>query len=200
MSETNDTSTATGQDPVLGEVQKNWKWLLFLGIAFLILGIIGLSRAFTLTIASVYFFGFLILIGGAIQLFDSFKCKGWKGIIWHLIISIIYILVGIQIIVRPLVASTMITLVIAIGIILVGILRVVMAIQHRGLSNWGWPLFSGIVSILLGLIIAARWPVSGLFVIGLFVAIELIIHGWSYLFLALAAKGARSSGPSPAQA
>ena len=187
---------AADQNLVLGEVQKNWKWLLFLGIVFLILGIIGLGRAFTLTIASVYFFGFLILIGGAIQLFESFKCKGWKSMIWHLVISIIYILVGIQIIARPLVASTVITLMIAIGIILVGILRVVMAIQHRGLKNWGWPLFSGIISILLGLVIAVRWPVSGLFVIGLFVAIELIIHGWSYIFLALAAKNAGAPAPS----
>jgi len=198
MSANNEASMAADQNLMLGEVQKNWKWLLFLGIAFLILGLIGLGRAFTLTIASVYFFGFLILIGGAIQLFESFKCKGWKSMIWHLVISIIYILVGIQIIARPLVASTVITLMIAIGIILVGILRVVMALQHRGLPNWGWPLFSGIISILLGLVIAARWPVSGLFVIGLFVAIELIIHGWSYLFLALAAKNARA--PAPAEA
>jgi len=35
----------------------------------------------------------------------------------------------------------------------------------------------------MGLIIAARWPVSGLFIIGLFVAIELIFHGWSYIVL-----------------
>ena len=196
MSADNEVTMAEGQNLVLGEVQKNWKWLLFLGIAFLILGLIGLGRAFTLTMASVYFFGFLILIGGAIQLFESFKCKGWKSMIWHLVISIIYILVGIQIIARPLVASTVITLMIAIGIILVGISRVVMALQHRGLPNWGWPLFSGIISILLGLVIAARWPVSGLFVIGVFVAIELIIHGWSYLFLALAAKNAGAPAPS----
>jgi uncharacterized membrane protein HdeD (DUF308 family) len=86
----------------------------------------------------------------------------------------------------------------AAGIILVGIFRVIMAIQHRGLPNWGWPLFSGIISILLGLVIAVRWPVSGLFVIGVFVAIELIIHGWSYLFLALAAKNAGAPAPSEA--
>jgi uncharacterized membrane protein HdeD (DUF308 family) len=198
MSADNEATMAEAQDIVLGEVQKNWKWLLFLGIAFLILGLIGLGRAFALTMASVYFFGFLILIGGAIQLFESFKCKGWKSMIWHLVISIIYILVGIQIIARPLVASTVITLMIAIGIILVGIFRVIIAIQHRGLKNWRWPLFSGIISILLGLVIAARWPVSGFFVIGVFVAIELIIHGWSYIFLALAAKNAGAPAPSEA--
>ena len=196
MSADNEATMAEAQDLALGEVQKNWKWLLFLGIVFLILGIIGLGRAFYLTIASVYFFGFLLVIGGAIQLFESLKCKGWKSIVWHMIISAIYILVGIEIIARPMVASSILTLMLAAGIILVGIFRVIMVIQHRGLPNWGWPLFSGIVSILLGLIIAARWPVSGLFVIGLFVAIELIIHGWSYLFLALAAKNARALAPS----
>ena len=36
--------------------------------------------------------------------------------------------------------------------------------------------------------ILARWPVSGLWVIGLFVAIEMIFGGWSYIFIALGAK------------
>ena len=198
MSADNGVTTAQAQDLVFGEVQKNWKWLLFLGIVFLILGIIGLGRAFALTMASVYFFGFLLLIGGVIQLIETFKCKGWKSFIWHLIISIIYILVGIEIIARPMVASSVLTLMLATGIILVGIFRVIIAIQHRGLKNWGWPLFSGIISILLGFVIAARWPVSGLFVIGVFVAIELIIHGWSYIFLALAAKNAGAPATSEA--
>ena len=198
MSADNEATMAEAQNIVLGEVQKNWKWLLFLGIAFLILGLIGLGKAFFFTMASVFFIGLLLLIGGALQLFESFKCKGWKSFIWHLIISIIYILVGIEIMLRPMVASSVITLMLAVGIILVGIFRVIIAIQHRGLKNWGWPLFSGIISILIGLVIAARWPVSGFFVIGVFVAIELILHGWSYIFLALAAKNAGTPAPSEA--
>jgi uncharacterized membrane protein HdeD (DUF308 family) len=63
-----------------------------------------------------------------------------------------------------------------------------MAFQHRGTKGWGWLLFGGIVAVLLGAMIASRWPVSGLWVIGLFVAIELIMNGWTYVFLALAAK------------
>jgi hypothetical protein len=57
-------------------------------------------------------------------------------------------------------------------------------------KNWGWLLPLGIVSIVLGGIIVAQWPVSGLWVIGLFVAVELIFHGWSYVFVALAARKA----------
>ena len=140
----------------------------------------------------------LLLIGGGIQLFESLKCKGWKSILFHVLIAVLYILVGIEIIARPMMASAFLTLLLAGGIILVGIVRIVMGIQLCGLKNWVWPLLSGIISVFLGLIIAAKWPVSGLFVIGLFVAIELIIHGWSYIFIALAAKGAVEISPAEA--
>ena len=57
-------------------------------------------------------------------------------------------------------------------------------------KNWGWLLFAGIVSILLGAAILLKWPATGLVVIGVLVAIEMIIHGWSYVFMALAARKA----------
>lgn len=181
----------TGSEGVMfGEVQRNWGWLLGLGILFLILGIVGLGMTFALTMASVLFFGVLILIGGGLQLFESFKCKGWKSILWHVLIAVLYILVGIEIVTNPMAASAILTLLLAFGIIAVGIVRIVMAIQLRPFKGWIWPLLSGIVSILLGAMIATRWPVSGLWVIGLFVAIEMIAHGWSYVFIALAAKNA----------
>ena len=198
MASNNETAVSDVGGDVLGEVQKNWKWLLLLGIVFLVLGVVGLGRVLTLTVASVLFFGILLLIGGVVQLFESFKCKGWKSMLWHVLIAILYILIAIEIIARPMVASALLTLLLAIGIILVGIVRVVMAIQLRGIRNWTWPLFSGIVSIILGLIIAAGWPVSGLVVIGLFVAIELIIHGWSYIFIAIAVKNAPKAAPAEA--
>ena len=183
-----EESMEMNQNEVFGDVGKNWKWLLVLGIIFVILGFIGLGRVFALTVASVFFFGILILIGGAVQLFESFKCKGWKSILLHVIIAILYFLIGIEFITNPMLASAVLTLILAIGFILVGIVRIVMAIQVRGTANWFWLLFSGIISVMMGLIIAARWPVSGLFIIGLFVAIELIFHGWSYILVALAAR------------
>ena len=189
MPAADETGIGSDRALVFGDAEKNWQWLLILGVIFITLGAVGLGRAFALTIASVLFFGVLLLIGGGIQLFESFQCKGWKSILFHVLIAILYILVGIEIIARPRMASAVLTLILAGGIVLVGIVRIVMAIQLRPLKNWGWPLLSGIISVFLGLIIAAKWPVSGLFVIGVFVAIELIMHGWSYIFIALTAKG-----------
>ena len=54
--------TATGES-LFGELQKNWGWLLALGILSIVLGVIGLGMTFALTVASVFVYGVLILVG-----------------------------------------------------------------------------------------------------------------------------------------
>ena len=175
--------------PDIGELKKHWGWMMALGIAFLTLGTIGLGMELFLTIASVLFFGFLLLIGGGFQLVHALiYCKGWNGILSHLVNALLYLIVGGLIVNDPVLASTLLTLIIGISLIMIGILRAITALQHRGTPAWSWTLLSGILSILIGFMIMANWPASGLWVIGLFIAIELIIAGWSYVLLALAVR------------
>ncbi|MFC1836383.1 HdeD family acid-resistance protein [Thermodesulfobacteriota bacterium] len=190
MAANNEITTDSIEASVFGEVKRNWGWLLALGIMSLILGIIGLGMTFVLTLASMMFFGILLIVGGGAQIVEAFKCKGWKGILLHILIAVIYLFAGIVVINNPVGASMILTLMFAGALVAVGLLRIVMAIQLRGFSNWIWPLLGGILSILLGAMIVGEWPVSGLWVIGLFIALELIIHGWSYIFVALAARNA----------
>ncbi len=175
--------------PDLGDLKKHWGWMMGLGITFLILGTIGLGVAIFLTLASVVFFGVLLLIGGGFQLAHAFTCcKGWSGFLSHAVNALLYLVVGLVIVNNPLVASTLLTLIIGVALITVGIFRAVFALQHRGTPAWSWTLFSGVLSILIGLMIIAQWPASGLWVIGLFIALELIMAGWSYILLALSVR------------
>ena len=179
-------------DPIFGKVKDNWGWLLGLGILFLILGIIGLGMTFTLTQLSMIFFGVLFIIGGGVQIVHLFKCGSWKGVFWHLIIGVLYIAAGITCISNPMLASTVITAVLGVMFIAIGLSRLIMAFTMRGNQGWGWVLVSGVITFLLGLIILLHWPLSGLWFIGMIIAIELIIHGWAYIFVALAARNASS--------
>ncbi len=183
-----------------GEVSRNWGWLLALGILFVILGTIGLGMTFTLTLASVLFFGVLMLIGGGAQLVQAFQDKGWKSVIWHVLIALLYIGAGIIVVRNPVGASLLLTAMLAGALVAVGVVRIIMAFQLRGDSGWVWLLLGGIVTLLLGLMIFSKWPVSGLWVIGLFVAIEMIVNGWSYVAIALAARRAGKAVGSAAAA
>jgi uncharacterized membrane protein HdeD (DUF308 family) len=186
----NDQNTPVSQHPVFGDLSRNWGWLLAFGILSIILGTVGMGMTFGLTLVSVVFFGALLIVGGTFQLVDAFKCQGWKGALWHILIALLYIAGGLLIVIDPVLASGTLTLALAGVLIAVGVSRVIMSLQHRGQNGWGWLVLSGLISIALGAMIIAKWPMSGMWVIGLFVAIELIFNGWAYLFVALAARRA----------
>lgn len=187
MSASNESAVAA----VFGTLKKNWGWLLALGVVSIVLGTIGLYMTFALTLATVLLFGALMLVGGLLQLIQAFSCTGWKSVVGHVLIALLYCVAGILIIVDPVLASGVLTLVLAGILIAVGVIRFMMGIQQRkAVAGWYWSVMSGLVSILLGAMIVLQWPVSGLWVIGLFVAIELILNGWSYVFVALAARKA----------
>lgn len=190
MSANHEISLTEAQQAIFGELKKNWGWLLAFGILSIVLGTIGLGMTFVMTEVSIIFFGVLLIVGGVFQLLDAFKCKGWKSTLWHILIASLYIVAGILMVSQPLMAAASLTLIIAWILIGVGISRIIMAFQLKPAQGWFWTLLAAIVSIVLGIMILAEWPVSGLQVIGLFVAIELIFNGWSYVFVALAARKA----------
>ncbi len=182
--------TSAALKEATGEIRKHWGWLMFFGIVFVIMGTLGLGMSTMLTVTSVLFFGVMILVAGVLELIDAFKAQGWKSVLAYVLIALLYIAAGIMIIIDPLAASVWLTLGIASILIAVGLLRIIMGFQMKPAKGWGWPVFSGVISIALGIMIFSRWPVSGLWVIGLFVAIELIMQGWAMIAISLVAKKA----------
>lgn len=177
--------------PVSKELKRNWGWLLALGILFEILGFIGMGMVVTLTMVSILFIGVLFIAGGVIQLIDSFKCRGWKAFIWHVLIALLYIIAGGLVIYDPVAASAIITMILAWVLIVIGVTRCVMAFSLKSSSRgWIWLLIAGVAAIVLGIMILMQWPMSSFWIIGLLLAIEMIINGWSYILLALAIKNA----------
>jgi uncharacterized membrane protein HdeD (DUF308 family) len=172
------------------ELRSNWGWLLTLGILLVILGCIGLGMVVGLTLASMLLLGVLFVIAGILQIIDAFKAKFWKTVAWHAFAAVLYIIGGCLIMYDPFLASTIITALLAGVLIIIGLTRFIMAIQLRHTRGWGWLLFAGIIAIALGVMILLHWPISGLWVIGLFIAVEMIVDGWTYIFLAFAIRQA----------
>jgi len=194
MSGSGEVDLSAVRDTVLGELKNKWGWLLALGISLIVLGTLGLWMSFAMTLATVIMFGALLAVGGIFQLFNAFQLKGWKSVLWHVLIALLYIAAGIIIFTDPVFASLSLTIALAWILIAVGVLRIFMAFQLREVKGWFWPLVSGLISIALGAMILAQWPATGFWVIGLFVAIEMIFNGWSSVFVALAARKAAKAG------
>jgi uncharacterized membrane protein HdeD (DUF308 family) len=181
-------ASANINDEVFGELKKHWAWMLSLGIVMVILGVIGLGMTVLFNEIVVMYFGFLLLFGSGVQLMQAFRAEAWKGRVWHVLIALVYIVGGIIAVTEPVIAGMTLALLIAWTLIVIGVLRLFMALQMRGAAGWLWTLLGGVLSVVLGVMIINEWPQSGLWVIGLFVAIEILFAGWSQIMIALAAK------------
>lgn len=169
------------------EARKNWGWYFALGIVLILLGAAIISSSYYATIFSVILFGILLLFAGVVQIFQAFVSLKWSGLFLSLFLGVLYIVTGFLCMGKPQTAAISITLWIAALCFVVGLFKMLSSVIIR-FEQWGWVFFNGLVTFLLGWMIYADWPVSGLWVIGLFIGIDLILAGWSWIILSLTAR------------
>ncbi|MCM3905611.1 MAG: HdeD family acid-resistance protein [Pyrinomonadaceae bacterium] len=170
--------------------------LLFLavGILFAVLGVFAITRAYlpALTIKTTWFLGLLLLVGGIGEIIGSFRAGRWNGTLFHVLIGLFYVVVGLLIMDQPENSAVHLTLIIAVFMILGGVFRIVFALFDR-FTGWIWVLLNGIVTLLLGVMIYKQWPESGTWVIGLFLGVELISSGWGWIMLSFILRRSKTA-------
>jgi len=169
------------------EVRRNWGWFLALGIALIVLGVVALAAVGLTTIATVMFLGWLVLIGGVFEAVAAFWARQWSGFFLHLLVGVLYVVVGALMIGHPAAVAAGLTMLLAALFLTGGVFRIVAAVTLR-YPNWGWAVLDGAVSLILGGMIWAELPSSAIWVIGTFVGIILLFRGWAWVMFALAVR------------
>jgi len=179
----------------LNALRGNWLWFVVLGGALIALGIIALGSVVIASLAAALAIGTLLLLGGAAEAIGAFWCRGWSGFFLQLLSGVLSIVVGLLFLRAPAGALAALTLLVACFLMVGGIFKIVAAVGYR-FAAWGWALAGGIVDLILGLMIWQEWPASALWVIGLFVGINLLFRGFNWIALGLALRAL----PRPATA
>lgn len=170
-------------------VRKNWGWFFVLGLVLIALGGLVINAAVAATLFSMFFFGFLLIGAGLVQIVQAFMARQWSGLFLSLLLGILYCVTGALCVLRPAEAAINITLLITGFCFVSGLFKIVTSLMMQ-FEQWGWVFFNGLVTFILGLMIYQQWPLSGLWIIGLFVGIDMILSGWSWLLLSLCARNA----------
>jgi uncharacterized membrane protein HdeD (DUF308 family) len=171
------------------ELAQNWGWFLLFGVALLALGIAAVWRSMTATLASMVFFGWLLLFAAGIEVVQAVMVGHWAGFFQHALAAILYGVLGVIFLTRPVITAEVLTLLMALFFLVGGLFQIVGS-AWIGMTGWGWHVLDGLITIVLGLLILTNWPASGLWVIGLFLGIDLIFYGLTWIAIAFAARGA----------
>ena len=165
----------------------HWPWLVVLGAALIVLGLLALGSPWVATLATAVVIGVLLLVSGIAETVGALWSRGWNGFILHLLSGVLSLVVGLLVLRAPGDAVLALTLLLACLLTAGGIFKVVVALTTR-FAAWGWPLASGIIDLILGVLIGLEWPASGVWVLGVFIGISLLFRGVNWIGLGLALR------------
>ena len=168
-------------------LRREWYWFLVLGIGLLVIGTMAIGASCIATLASVMVFGYLMIAAGAAQVILSFWSPKWSGLFMNLLFGVLYVVVGFMLVDDPMSGAVGLTLLLAVFLIVSGSFRITGALLMRH-YGWGWCLLNGVISLMMGLIIWRNLSQMSLWVIGIFLGVELIFAGWTWIMFGLAAK------------
>jgi uncharacterized membrane protein HdeD (DUF308 family) len=164
-------------------VHESRGWFIGLGIAFVLLGALSILLPPLASLATTVVIGWLLVIGGLVQGYHALQNPRWGGRGWALVGSVIHLVAGGLVIAFPVAGTMMLTLVLSAFLAASGITKIVRAVQHKRLPAWGWLVFDGVLSLVLGGMILLGWPSTAVWALGLLVGIDLVFSGSSMLVL-----------------
>ena len=185
----NDSTSAAGT----GKGDMIW------GILMLIGGFLAICIPLASGIGVAIVIGWLLLISAVWHLLFGFRSgSGIGGFLWQLLLAIVYGAAGLMLTLRPLAGLAWLTLVLATFLLIEAALEFVLYFNIRRRVNAGWVLFDAIITLLLGILIWARWPFSSVWAIGTLIGVSLIFSGISRLMLSSAVSRATTATARPA--
>src|SRR6201984_2203781 len=183
MTSSSDTlqDLRTGTD--VAPLRAKWGWIVALGVVYVFAGFVALGSVVMATVASVLIVGVMMIVAGAAEIINAFQIKSWgKFLIWALL-GVLYIVAGFVTFENPLLAAVLLTLVLGASLVVSGIMRIILAFNMKRETPWIGVALSGVITLLLGLLILARWPINSVYILGLFLGIDLIMAGAGWIGL-----------------
>jgi uncharacterized membrane protein HdeD (DUF308 family) len=175
------TSNPLAPTAGLASLRAKWGWIVALGVIYVVAGCVALGSVAAATAATVFVVGIMMVIAGVAEVFNAFQVKSWGGFLLWLALGLLYIVGGFATFENPLLAAVLLTLLLGVSLAVSGTMRMVLAFGMREGMPWIGVFLSGIVTLLLGIVILAHWPVSGIYILGLLLGIDLVFAGSAWI-------------------
>jgi uncharacterized membrane protein HdeD (DUF308 family) len=153
---------------------------VLLGLVLVLAGVFVLGDVTLATFISTIFIAVTAIVAGGFEIVHAFWTKGWGGFVWQILLGALYVAFGIVLLNEPVSGTLILTYVLGLVLLLSGFVRVLLSVSHWKDAGW-FMLLSGVVGVLAGLVILTGFPMTGLWVLGLLLGIDLVAHGIAWL-------------------
>jgi uncharacterized membrane protein HdeD (DUF308 family) len=157
--------------------------LFWTGLGMTLVGFLALLFPAIASLSVEIMVGWLLILAGAVTIYGAFSYHGYGPFFGSLLLGLLKVALGVFLLMHPALGVLALTLLLAAIFMVDGAVQTVMAFDLKPREGWGWVLASALISIAVGLLIAAGWPNTSLFAIGLLVGINFLSTGVALLAL-----------------
>ncbi|HYL68470.1 MAG TPA: DUF308 domain-containing protein [Candidatus Limnocylindria bacterium] len=169
-------------------VKKSLGWSIGLSILMILAGLLAIAVPQAAGIAVNLLVAWLLIFSGAAHLVFAWHTRTTGGILWGVLLGILYIFVGAYLLMHPVAGLASLTLALAIYLFAEGILELILSFALRPVPGSGWLILDAVITLILAVMIWKTWPSSTEWVIGTLVGISMLFSGISRLMISLAAR------------
>jgi uncharacterized membrane protein HdeD (DUF308 family) len=165
---------------VIESLRPRWRWIVALGVLIASMGGVALVLVVSATIATVYTIAVFMIVAGAAEIATGLGAKTWSRFLVWIVAGLAYIVVAAFALAQPLVAAAFFTLLLGIGMIATGVVRIYLG-THLGTPLRSPVLFAGTLTALVGVLIVAGWPANSFVILGVLLGLDLVFWGAAWI-------------------
>jgi uncharacterized membrane protein HdeD (DUF308 family) len=176
-------------DSLAGEVKRRSTWTIIMGIVIAALGLLLIAYPFAAGVITTVVLGWVMILVGIAQFVFALHSHTAGKFFLKALSAVVFALLGIALAFFPMAGLAALTGLIGTFLLIEAGVLLVTAFQMRPTQGWGWFLFDGIVTLLLGVMILGHWPSSSFWAIGTLIGFVVLMSGFSRIMIAGRIRG-----------
>jgi uncharacterized membrane protein HdeD (DUF308 family) len=169
---------------VTDDIKKHASWSVFMGVLTAVLGVFLIAYPLATATITTVLLGWILIFVGIAQFFFALHSQTVGKFFLKVLLGVLYVIAGIALAFFPFAGVAALTVFLGALLLVYGGVAIVTAFQLRPVEGWGWFLFDGIVTLLVGILILAHWPSSSVWAIGTLIGVAVLMSGITRIMLA----------------
>jgi uncharacterized membrane protein HdeD (DUF308 family) len=166
------------------DIKKRSTWSIFMGVLTALLGVFLIAYPLAAATITTLLLGWVLIFVGIAQFVFALHSQTVGNFFLKVFLGLLYGIAGVALAFFPLAGVAALTVILGSLLVVYGIGAAVAAFEMRPVDGWGWFLFDGVATFLVGILILAKWPSSSLWAIGTLVGVAVLMGGISRIMIA----------------
>ncbi len=162
---------------ITGDIKKRSNWSIFMAVLTAVLGVFLIAYPLATATITTLLLGWVLIFVGIAQFVFALHSQTVGKFFLKVFLGVLYGIAGIALAFFPMSGVAALTVILGVLLLAYGVVAIVTAFQARPANGWGWFLFDGLATLLVGILILAKWPSSSVWAIGTLVGVAVLMGG-----------------------